>query len=55
MLSGHTDPLTAMAFSADGHTLVSGDVDRTIWLWPTQEQELIDARLCDRRPQPELG
>jgi WD40 repeat protein/serine/threonine protein kinase len=32
-LTGHRDPITAMAFSPDGKTLASGSFDNTIKLW----------------------
>jgi WD40 repeat protein len=32
-LAGHTDSVTSVAFSPDGHTLASGSKDQTIKLW----------------------
>lgn len=32
-LSGHTGPVTSVAFSPDGHTLVSGSLDKTVCVW----------------------
>jgi WD40 repeat protein len=32
-LTGHTNPVNAVAFSPDGHTLASGSSDHTTRLW----------------------
>jgi WD40 repeat protein len=32
-LTDHTDSVTSVALSADGQTLVSGSVDKTIKVW----------------------
>ena len=33
-LFGHTDSVSSVAFSPDGHTIVSGSYDNTLRLWP---------------------
>jgi WD40 repeat protein len=30
---GHTSVILSVALSADGHVLVSGDADGTVWVW----------------------
>ncbi|KAI2868054.1 hypothetical protein CBS11852_11391 [Aspergillus niger] len=39
-LKGHSDPVTAVAFSPDGQTVVSGSGDSTIKLWNAATGEL---------------
>lgn len=39
ILSGHTDEVFRLAFSADGEFLASGSRDKTIRLWDTQTHE----------------
>ena len=48
-LKGHTDRISALAFSSDGATLASGSWDRTIRLWNTHTAELKTAFEGQRR------
>ncbi len=41
-VSGLVDEVNALAFSPDGHTLVSGGADSTIKIWHVGAQDLID-------------
>ena len=44
-LTGHTDRVHSMAFSPDGHTLVSGSYDGTVRLWDVATHRQIGAPL----------
>lgn len=44
-LIGHTDSVTSVAFSPDGHRLASVSLDATVQLWPA---EVTPEVLCDK-------
>ncbi|MFI1279228.1 hypothetical protein ACH4U5_00375 [Streptomyces sp. NPDC020858] len=46
VLTGHSNPVPAVAFSPDGHTLATGGNDFTIRLWDTS-LDRVAARICD--------
>src|SRR5215471_11377588 len=39
-MQGHSDDVMAIAFSADGKTLASGSIDKTVILWDTQTGQI---------------
>jgi WD40 repeat protein len=44
-LTGHTAPITSLAYATDGKTLASGSIDRTVQLWePATGQHLATLR-----------
>jgi WD40 repeat protein len=44
-LTGHSAPITSLAYAADGKTLASGSIDRTVQLWePATGQHLATLR-----------
>ncbi|MFC9295137.1 hypothetical protein ACFTWH_18795 [Streptomyces sp. NPDC057011] len=45
VLTGHSNPVPAVAFSPDGHTLATGGNDFTIRLWDTS-LDRVAARIC---------
>jgi WD40 repeat protein len=40
-LSGHSGPVTSVAFAPNGHTLVSGSVDRTLKIWDSTSGQVL--------------
>jgi WD40 repeat protein len=42
-LVGHSGWVWAVAFTADGESLVSGGADRSVRVWPTRSPPLADA------------
>lgn len=48
LLSGHTNKVWSVCFSADGHTLVSGSLDETIRLWDVQTREWLHTLRSER-------
>lgn len=42
ILSGHTQPVTSLAFSPDGRLLASASRDRSLKIWNTQSHQLIN-------------
>ena len=47
VLRGHTDAVSSVAFSSDGHTLVSGGKDHTVRLWDLRQPESAPTVLSD--------
>jgi eukaryotic-like serine/threonine-protein kinase len=43
-LLAHTNPVTALAFSADGNTLLSWSEDRTVWRWDAATGKPLERR-----------
>jgi WD40 repeat protein len=41
LLSGHTSPVSSVAFSGDGSKVVSGSWDNTVKIWSADNGELI--------------
>jgi WD40 repeat protein len=44
-LTGHAEAVTSVAFSADGRTLASADVDGTVLLWDLRTHKALDRPL----------
>jgi WD40 repeat protein len=42
-LTGHTGPITSLAFNRDGGLLISGSLDHTARIWNTQTKKLVHA------------
>ena len=53
-LRGHTDSVTSVAFSPDGHTLASGGGDDTIRLWNLETGEPIEEQTDNNNTEPLL-
>ncbi|MGH3755010.1 MAG: WD40 repeat domain-containing protein [Pseudonocardiaceae bacterium] len=49
ILTGHSNGVNSVAFSADGHTLATGSADSTARLWETNVDS-VAARICDITP-----
>jgi WD40 repeat protein len=47
-LSGHSNKVWPVCFSADGHTLVSGSLDETIRLWDVETGASLHTLHSDR-------
>jgi WD40 repeat protein len=49
-LSGHSGPVTAVAFAPNGRTLVSGSVDRTLKIWDATSGQVLKTLSGDTEP-----
>ena len=41
LLSGHTNPVSSVGFSADGSKVISGSFDQTVKIWNVDSGEVI--------------
>jgi WD40 repeat protein len=48
-LTGHTNNVTGVAFSSDGHSLATASADSTARLWETNIEN-VAARICSITP-----
>jgi len=44
-LQGHTDAIASVAFSLDGHHIISGSYDNTVQLWDVEIGEALGSPL----------
>ena len=51
-MSGHTQPVRALSFAADG-ALASGGEDATVLVWSLDATALRESRLSHRQPEPD--